>query len=189
MQEPTNPTFADVADKIGARQLEKSLAKLAGEIETEVHNAEFIPRPTDVRRDLKSLRVETKQLERALKRVSTRLLDLPVGAGQTLLRAREAISDISALCDKALSITRAKSGRKRRPGKITCALIVIEAWASVGGKAPSANNEDAQEACEAYWRACGGQPSANWQRTLQAARAVHGNWRQHIQNEIRRGAE
>ena len=187
MQEPTKPTFADVADKIGDRQLVKSLAKLAGEIETEVHNSElFIP---SVRRDLRSLRVETKQLERALNRVSTRLLNLPFGADQSLLRAREAISDISALCDKALSINRAGPGRKRPPGKITCALIVIEAWASVGGKAPSANNPDAQEACEAYWRACGGQPSANWPNTLKAARAVHSKWRQHIRSEIRRGAE
>ena len=57
MQEPlTKPTFADVADRIGARQLEKSLAKLAGEVETEVHNAEYIPRLADVRRDFKRLK-------------------------------------------------------------------------------------------------------------------------------------
>src|SRR5262249_32644736 len=57
------------------------------------------------------------------------------------------------------------------PGKITCALIVIEAWAFVKGKPPSHNNEDAQEACEAYWLACGGQSSAKWQWQLKLARA------------------
>ena len=186
MQEPfATPTFADVADKIGARRLEKSLAQLAREIETEVHNAEFIPRHADVRRDIKSLNFETRRFEIALSRVSTRLLDLPVGADQTLLRAREATRDISALCDKALSFIPVEPGRKRPPGKITCALVVIEAWDFVKGRAPSANNEHAQEACEVYWRACGGQPSANWQNTLKAARGVHNKWRQHIRNEIR----
>ena len=58
MQEPlTKPTFANVADKIGARQLEKSLAKLADEVKTEVHNAEYIPRPADVRRGIQALEV------------------------------------------------------------------------------------------------------------------------------------
>ena len=190
MQEPLpKPTFADVADGIGTRQLDKSLATLAHEVETEVHNAEFIPRLADVRRDIQSLKKQTRRLEIALSQVSTRLLHLPFGADQSLLRAREAISDISALCDKALSINRAGPGRKRPPGKITCALIVIEAWAFVKGRAPSTNNEYAQEACEAYWRACGGQPSANWPNTLKAARAVHSKWRQHIRSEIRRGAE
>jgi len=194
MQEPlTKPTFANVAEGIGERQLEKSLAKLASEVETEVHNAEYIPRPADVRRDFKRLKLEARRFEIAVSRVSTgfRLLNLPVRADQTLLRAREAISDISALCDKALSINQAGPGRKRPPGRITCALIVIEAWAFVGGQGPSANNPDAQEACAAYWLACGGKPSANWQNTLKAARAVsvHSKWRQHIRNEIRRGAE
>jgi len=190
MQEPlATPTFADVAEGIGARRLEKVLAQLAREVETEVHNAKFISRPADVRRDVERLKDESRRLEIALNRVSKRLLDLPVDASESLLRAREAIRDIVTLCDKSASIISAKPGRKRAPGKITCALIVIEAWASVRGKAPSANNEDAQEVCAAYWLACGGQPSANWQRTLKAARADRSAWRKYIRDEIRRGAE
>jgi hypothetical protein len=183
------PTFADVAKMIGDARLAKPLEQLARQVEIEVHNASFFPQPlaAEVGANFQRLRTATRRFEIALNQVSSHLLELPGTAATALPKAREAVSEILAMCNDASAP--GKPGRRREPGKVTCALIVIEAWASVGGKAPSANNQDAQEACETYWQACGGQPSGNWQRTLKAARVVQSNWRQYIRDKIRQGAE
>jgi hypothetical protein len=179
------PTFADVAKMIGDARLAKPLEQLARQVEIEVHNTTQ-PSAAEVRANFQRLRTATRRFEMALNQVSSHLLDLPATAATALPNAREAVSEILAMCKEAAP---GKSGRRREPGKITCALIVIEAWAFVRGKGPSANNQDAQGACETYWQACGGQPSRNWQRTLKAARVVRSNWRQYIHDEIRQGAE
>jgi hypothetical protein len=187
MQEPT--TFVEVAKMIGDSRLAKPLDQLTRHVEIEVHNAAFIPTATHVRHDIERLNWEARRFEIALNRVSRRLLDLPTDADRTLLKAREVLGDIVELCKKSLKIVSPKRGPRRKPGKLTCAIIVIEAWAFANGKPPSQNNEQAQEACEAYWRACGGKPSGNWQRMLIAARADGSRLRDLIRNEIRRGAE
>ena len=183
------PTFADVAKMIGDARLAKPLEQLARQVEIEVHNASFFRQPpaAKVTANLKRLWAATRRFEIALNQVSSHVLELPATAFDALPKGREAVSEILAMCKEASGP--GKSGRRRKPGKVTCALIVIEAWASVGGKAPSANNQDAQEACETYWKACGGQPSGNWQRTLKAARTDKSRWRHYIRDEIRQGAE
>ena len=180
------PTFADVAKMIGDARLAKPLEQLARQVDIEVHNT---PRPlaAEVGANFQRLRTATRRFEIALNQVSSQFLELPAAAFDALPKAREAVSEILAMCKDASGP--GKPGRRRPPGKVTCALIVIEAWAFVKGKAPSANNQDAQEACETYWQACAGQRSANWQRTLKAARTVKSKWRQYIRDEIRQGAE
>jgi hypothetical protein len=180
------PTFADLAKMIGDARLAKPLEQLARHVEIEVHNA---PQPlaAEVRGNFERLRTATRRFEIALNQVSGHLLDLPSTAFVALPKAREAVSEILAMCQEASAPS--KPGRRREPGKLLCALIVIEAWAFAKGKPPSANNEHALEACEAYWLACGGQPSGNWHRTLKAARADKSRWRHSIRDEIRQGAE
>jgi hypothetical protein len=183
------PSFVDVARVIGDCRLEKALRELATTVETEIHNAGFVPLRADVRADVRRLKTEAKRFEIALNRVSKRSLELPIRESECLPAARQAMHNIVALCDKTLLIIPDKGGRVSKPGRITCAVIVIEAWAFVRGRAPSANNERVQEACDEYWRAIGKGGSSNWRRSITAARKNEGALRHYIRDEIRRCAE
>ena len=192
-----NPTFADeaafadVAKLIGDLRLAVPLAELASEIKTELHNASVMPQPlaAEIRKNLEQLRSATRRFQNALDQVSSHLLELPPAVDtKDLSLAKDATSKVLVICDKALAVHH-KSGRRREPGKLTCALIVIEAWTFVIGEPPGHNNEDAQEACEAYWLACTGQPFATWQWPLKLARLNQSAWRRVIRDKIRQGAE
>jgi hypothetical protein len=192
-----NPTFADeaafadVAKLIGDLRLAVPLAELASEIKTELHNASVMPQPlaAEIRKNLEQLRSATRRFQNALNQVSSHLIELPPAVDfKPLKLAGDATPEILVMCDKALAVHR-KSGKWREPGKLTCALIVIEAWAFVKGEPPGHNNEDAQEACEAYWLACTGQTSTTWQWPLKLARANKTGLRRVIRNKIRQGAE
>jgi hypothetical protein len=189
-------TFASVARKIGNPRLEKVLAQLATNVETDVHNAKSVPRRADLREDVGLLKKQAEGFEKALSRISKgfRLLALPIGAIECLPNARKTARDVTELCDEALSIISPKAGASKKPGRVTCALIVIEAWSFVHGKPPGANNAKAQEACEDYWRAYGGPPigkgdPGNWRRTIKSALAVRSALRRYIRDEIRLEAE
>src|SRR5262245_27195249 len=132
------PSFASVANMIGDPRLAAPLAQLKREVRTEVHDAAFIPKATEVKRD---------------------------------------------------GIISTKRGAPRKPGRVTCALIVIEALALVKGKAPAAKSPTAQSACEKYWRCCGGKAGdpANWRQTIGTALADQSTWRRHIRDEIWQG--
>jgi hypothetical protein len=184
------PTFARVARKIGDCRLEKTLQQLAGNVETEIHNAGFVPKRANVRAEIKQLKAKTLSFEIALNRVSKRLLDLPLDASECLPAARQAMREITTLCDKTLSIIPAKGGVAKKPGRVTCALIVIEAWTFATGLTPGANNKAVQEICNDYWRACGGQPigeddPGNWRRSMTDALSNQGALRRYIRNELR----
>jgi hypothetical protein len=163
-------TFASVARKIGNPRLEKVLAQRAVDIETEVHNTKFIRKPSDVRNSFNVLKSEAQRFEKALSNIS--MLDVPAYAIERLPVARKAVREVSTLCDEALSDTSVKRGAPKKPGRVTCALIVIEAWAFAHGRLPGANNPKTQEACEEYWRASGGPPigkegdPSNWRKTV-----------------------
>jgi hypothetical protein len=189
-------TFASVARKIGNPRLEKVLAQLAANVETDVHNAKSVSHRADLRGDLGSLKKQAEGFEKALSRISKgfRLLDLPIDAAESLPNARKTTRDIAAFCDKALSIISPKAGAPKKPGRVTCALIVIEAWHFARGRPPGANNAKAQEACDDYWRAYGGPPigkgdPGNWRRTIKDALADRSALRRYIRDEIRFEAE
>jgi hypothetical protein len=184
--------FAEVAETIGNSRLEKPLRRLAENVKIEVYEA--TPPLAEVKRGVERVKADARRFEAALRRVSA--LDLTFGAAEALLKLRGLMADkiipeVTTLSNKTLSRRSGKRGPKRKPNpsKLTCALIVIEAWTFAKGKAPSANNERAQEACEAYWRACTGGPSVNWQRILKSARIDQSRWRSYVRGEIRRGAE
>jgi hypothetical protein len=191
--------FANVALKIGDRRLATVLAQLAANVKTHIHNASVIPRRSDVRADVEALKAKAEALEKALSRISKgfRFLHLPLVATEIVPRARETTSNVIGFCDKALANISVKRGAPKKPGRVVCALIVIEAWAWAHGKAPhGAHSPKALEACEDFWRACGGPPIGrgdpdNWREAFKAALALPTDrgLRRSIRDEIRRGME
>jgi hypothetical protein len=183
-------SFASVANMIGDPRLAAPLAQLSREVRTEVDNAGFITKPRGVKRDLEWLRRDARRFEIALSRVSKRLIDLPTDADQRLKKASEAVSDIAELCNNSLR-TISTTPAPRKTGKVTCALIVIEAFTMVKDRVPSANNYSVQSACEDYWQACGGHASdlASWRRTITTALKGQSPWRRHIRDKIWQGTE
>src|SRR5262249_12250137 len=163
------PSFASVADKIGNRALEKVLRQLASEVRKEIRIAKSTPLRAEVRSDVKRLKAEAKRFETALSRVP--LLELPVSDIERLPQAQQTTHGIIELCDTMLSMHSAKGGVAKKPGRVTCATIVIEAWACVRGDLSGGNNKNVQQVCDDYWRACGygtigqGDPS-HWRRTV-----------------------
>jgi hypothetical protein len=189
-----NEAFADVARKVGDPRLAETLKKLASNvIRIEVRNAKFALRRAEVRADMKRLKAKTKQFETMLNNVYSKwFLDLPIDDADKAA-ARQTISDIDRLCDDVLSLVSSKGGAPSAPGMVTCAVIVIEAWASVHGRLPGHNNEHAQNACDDYWVACGGNREGDpskWRRHITAARKSQRPLHRYIHDEIaRRGTE
>ena len=110
------------------------------------------------------------------KLVTKHLIDAPpvllFDRAMPLKFAGVALLQLVRLCDEADIPT--KGRRPSIPGRVTCALIIVEAWHMVRGRAPAHNNDEAQEVCEDYWRACGGSKGSTirWQKYLKDARAV-----------------
>jgi len=185
------PSFASVADKIGNRGLEKALRQLASEVGKEIRSAKSTPLRAQVRNDMKRLKAETKRFETALNCIP--LMELPMSDIDCLPQARQTIHNIIELCDTTLSMHSAKGGVRKKPGRVTCAMIVIEAWACVRGDLPGGNNKDVQEICDDYWRACGcgtigqGDPS-NWRRTVIEALSKQSQMRRYIRHVMSRNS-
>jgi hypothetical protein len=181
------PSFASVADKIGNRGLEKVLRQLASDVGKEIRFAKSTPLRAQVRSDVKRLKAETKRFETALNRIP--LMELPISKIECLPQARQTIHDIIELCDATLSKHSAKGGMRKKPGRVTCATIVIEAWTCVRGDLPGGNNKDVQQVCDGYWRACGhetvrqGDPG-NWRRTVTEALSKQSQMRRYIRHVI-----
>jgi hypothetical protein len=181
------PSFASVADKIGNRALEKVLRQLASNVVKEIRIAKSTPLRAQVRNDVKRLKAETRRFETALNRIP--LMELPMSEIECLSTARQTIDDIKILCDTMLSMHSTKGGMRKKPGRVTCATIVIEAWACVWGDLPGGNNKDVQQVCDDYWRACGhetvgqGDPG-NWRRTVTEALSKQSQMRRYIRHVI-----
>jgi hypothetical protein len=199
------PSFAGIARKIGNPRLETALRELSEQIKRDVDLAGFFRKQFEVRDVVTQLKNKTRQFEIALNKLLvpppdgvSMLLELPVDADfSSLDAARKAIKAIYSLCEDTLSIHPAKGGAPKKPGVVTCAAIVVEAWASVRGNRPGANNRTVQEICRDYWRACGGEPIGkeddpnNWRRPMADALASQRGLRlrPYIQDEFRRCTE
>jgi hypothetical protein len=173
--------------------LEKALSELSVNVGRDIHNAEFISRPLDVRDHVEKLKKRAVQFEKALNKISKSLLDLHSNGVEDIPFAQDAARKMIALCDATLSVTDVKRGAPTEPGRVICALIVIEAWAAIHGKPPSANNQSAQEVCDKYWIVCGCKPIisklANWTHSIKVARRdrTSRRWRW-VGEEMRRRA-
>jgi hypothetical protein len=67
-----------------------------------------------------------------------------------------------------------RKGRKPDAQRVVCAAVVTRAWKIVHGKA--SKSRDVQEACNEYWRACGGKQIGGWDEPE--------NWRRPIDEAL-----
>src|SRR5215472_4175924 len=72
-----------------------------------------------------------------------------------LRNVRRDTRNVIEWCDRSLRVVSDKGGVGKKPGRATCAMIVIKAWAFVRGKTPGANNHEVHAICDEYWLACG----------------------------------
>jgi hypothetical protein len=176
------PSFASVAREIGEQRLEPGLAQLACHVQTDIHNAKFVRKRSEIRSSVKKLKADARRFYKAMERVRT--FELPI---HDLRNVRRETRNVIDWCDRSLRVVSAKAGVGKKPGRATCAMIVIEAWAFVHGKTPGANNPKVQEVCDEYWCACGyesvGGPR-NW-RTSMADALKERNGLRLIRDEIR----
>jgi hypothetical protein len=185
------PDFAGVARMIGDERLEKPLRELADNIQSEISQRQLHGRQLSEgdtpRENIKQLEKVAKRFETALNRLSRHSMNLPFELWGEVSAARSAARDIQASCKQALS-RHAKDGRPRSPGRVTCALVVIEGWIAVNDSAPGHNHRKLQEACDQYWFACGGKSdeAGNWSGHLRTAKKTQSNTRDSIRREIRR---
>jgi hypothetical protein len=89
-----------------------------------------------------------------------------------LSSARKTITNLNEKLDQVLARIPTKGSAPKKPGRVPCAMIVIEAWVFVHRRQPGAKNERVQELCDEYWQSCGcqslGDPE-NWRRSLAEA--------------------
>ena len=165
----TDDSFSSLAKKMGGDARHAAVLRaLSRSVKREVKNASRWPRNREVRSALKSLRTECDRFALALKRLDISSLDIAdLGIPD---KAGDVIETVRAMCDKALSMNPPEHGNPK-PGMFTCALIVCEVWASLRKRPPSHNNDDAQEACEEYWLACGqaGGKAGRWEHHIKQA--------------------
>jgi hypothetical protein len=73
-------------------------------------------------------------------------------------------------------------GRKPQPGREICAAIMLESWRWLRSGTGGARTEPLQDACKAYWAACGCRAIGkddlreNWRRPLEAALSTDHVW-------------
>jgi hypothetical protein len=75
-------------------------------------------------------------------------------------------------------LRQSKQGRRPVVGREICAAVIVEAWKIIHGKAEPRSLQ-LQQACDDYWRACGGAPIGdveNWRRSVERALATDHSW-------------
>jgi hypothetical protein len=182
------PSFSSIARAIGDRRLEPTLQDLSECIikrEIKLKNARA-PR-SEVRRAITELRKKATEFETAINGVWKVVLELPIDFLPSLKAAREAMHSVVADSGKALSMISPKGGARKKPGLVSCAMIVIEAWASVHGSTPGHDNETAQEICADYWLASTGTPADGeymWSRHIRTASKSQSKLRHFIRDRV-----
>ena len=164
--------FANIARKIGDPQLENGLRELSEEVELAVHHAKLRPKRAAVRADALKALYHIKQAQRLMNKHQRYTVALGVLSGVY------GLEDAARACEGALSSIPEKGAPPKKAGMHTCAMIIVEAWRLVHGKAPGQNNEKVQEICAEYWKACGGAVTGDvglWRRHLTAARNPNAN--------------
>jgi hypothetical protein len=184
------PSFSSIARAIGDPRLEPALQNLSEcVIEREIKLKNRLHLRSEIREALTELRKKATEFETAIDRVSKVILELPVvdGCLPSLAAARQALHPLVAYSDKALSMISPKGGARKKPGLVSCAMIVIEAWASVHGSTPGHDNETAQEICADYWLASTGIPADGeymWSRHIRTASKEQSNLRHFIRDQV-----
>jgi hypothetical protein len=176
------PSFANVAHKIGEPRLVRVLEQLARHVQTDIHNAKFVRKRSEIRSSLKKLKADARRFYRTMERVNAFELLF-----QDLRNVTRETRNVIEWCDRSLRVVSDKGGVGKKPGRATCAMIVIEAWAFVHRKTPGANNHTVHAICDEYWLARGytsiGDPR-NWRTSMADALASRSRLRNFIRDEI-----
>jgi hypothetical protein len=88
----------------------------------------------------------------------------------------------------ARTLQRRGGGPRPNIQRWVCAAVVVEAWRLVHGK-PEPQSQYLLEACEEYWRACGGEYRGedieNWRRDAERAVADNHRWIRKVLTTLR----
>jgi hypothetical protein len=138
------------------------------------------------------------EMDRALDGIRDGLLWMTCKDIDDFPAIRHALSKADEMSDRALKSIPSGGGRKRArrlavpTARVTCAIVVIEAWTAVHGKPRGGHNDSIGEICEKYWRACGGTRTGkegdpgNWRRPMKEALADQSALRRYVQSELKR---
>ena len=89
----------------------------ARNIETEIHNAQFTRKHSDIRATIQQLRADAQTFLKSPNSLNgAYLLDLPGRAIKGLPKARRAVTEVVTLCEEALSDISPKGGSQRPAG-------------------------------------------------------------------------
>jgi hypothetical protein len=180
--------FAVIANKLGDGRLEKVFRELAFHINTDIRNAKSVPLRLEIRSDFRELKAEVKRFEVAISRAGKHLLELTSTEIEYLRAARQTVDRLNGMCDRVLSDISDKGGRNKEPGRVICAVIVIESYKFTKGRFPGANNKRLQQVCDDYWVASGQETLGdlgNWRRSLIAALALNNALRREVRDQVR----
>jgi len=120
-----------------------------------------------VRKHLKSVKDGIRRFEATLNAADNGWAELSYPIDYDTRAVRDALAKLGEVCDRGLAEV-PKGGHPSEPGRLICAIVVVEAWTKVHGQQPSAASRQPQQRCDDYWRACGypslGYPR-NWERS------------------------
>jgi hypothetical protein len=192
--------FADVAtDMVGGETppewLTRALLIFARTVATTGLSEEGDPLCKEVRSRLLRVQAAANEMDRALNDIRDGLLRMTSKDVDEFPAIRQALRKAVEMSDRALkSIPRGGRKRARRmagpTARVTCAIVVIEAWTALRGKPRGSHNVSIGEICEKYWRACGGPRTGkdgnpeNWRRPTKEALADQSALRRYVHSEL-----
>jgi len=161
------------------------------------------PSRAELRSRFQRVRTAAENLERALDAIGDGYLWMTPNNLDSLRTARGGVRTAIEFCDGTLKRIPSGGGRERArrqagpTARVTCAIIIAEAWTTVHGQLRGGHNERIGEICMKYWLACGGPPIGraskgggpnNWRRPMEQALSDNSALRQYMRNELRRRA-
>jgi hypothetical protein len=194
--------FADVAtDMVGGETppewLTRALLIFARTVATIGLTQEGDPLCKEVRSRFLRVQAVANKMDRALYDIRDGLLRMTPKEIDHFSATRQALRKAVEISDRVLkSIPRGGRKRARRlagpTARVTCAIVVIEAWTALRGKPRGSHNASIGEICEKYWRACGGARTGkdgdpeNWRRPMKEALADQSALRGYVHSELQR---
>jgi len=194
--------LADVAtDMVGGETppewLTRALMEFARTVATAGSTEEHDPLCKEVRSRFLRVQVAASEMDDALNGIGDGSLWMRLKDIDDLRAFRQALRKAVEMSDRALkNIPSRGRKRARRLGgptaRVTCAIVVIEAWTALHGKPRGSHNDSIGEICEKYWRACGGDRTGkdgdpgNWRRPMKEALADQSAIRRYIHSVLQR---
>jgi hypothetical protein len=192
--------LADVAtDMVGGETppewLTRALMEFARTVATTGLTEERDPLCKEVRSRFLRVQAAASEMDRALDGIRDGLLWMTPKDIDAFPAIRQALRKAVEMSDRTFkSIPSGGRKRARRlagpTARVTCAIVVIEAWTALHGKPRGGHNDSIGEICEKYWRACGGPRTGkdgdpgNWRRPMKEALADQSALRRYVHSEL-----